>query len=155
MRVFNESGILWSVDVDITAVKTCSCIFSPAPSSPLNFNGVQGVCSLQLKWQMPAGSLYSSFRLYITYVTEQHEMSFNISRINSTTAYSYNASGLIGGVGYLVKVHSVTATEESMSGATELFYTCKFNLIFCYFRFVRLNTLVSANLEVRLHLIYI
>ncbi|KAK7491298.1 hypothetical protein BaRGS_00017399, partial [Batillaria attramentaria] len=94
-----------------------------APVPPSKLEGTGGIRSLQLSWEMPAGSLYDSFLLSLTNTIKGDNITFNVSRNGADTSYNYAANNLVGGIGYFVRIYSVTATEKSIDSSSHLFYT--------------------------------
>ena len=108
---------------------------SVAPASPRNLNGVGGVRTLQLTWEVPSQGVFDSFRVSLTNAFENIEMSYAVPKNGDEIAYSFSQMGLVGGVNYFVKVYSVTLTEDSKDSASHLYYTCECLWLWIYWIF--------------------
>ncbi|XP_076467280.1 tyrosine-protein phosphatase 10D-like isoform X2 [Babylonia areolata] len=94
-----------------------------APAAPRNLSGFGEVRALQLSWEIPLKGVFESFRVSLTNAFKNTETSYAVGRQGDDSVYMYSVTDLAGGVNYLVRVFSVTSTEESKDSVTQLYHT--------------------------------
>lgn len=95
---------------------------APSTPTPLTSAGLEG--GLILDWQMADG-LYNHFLIVVINTQRNISTSYNVTRELGKTRYNYTVTGLVGGVGHLVHIHSGTATEKSKAAVFNLVFTCE------------------------------